>query len=101
MTKPERMLWRALRSTMPHHHWRKQVPLGPYFADFLSHSEKLIIELDGGQHATTGAYDEARTRFIEAQGYLVLRFWNSDVIGNPDGVLQLIAQRLAESRGPQ
>ena len=99
MTDAERVLWRALRSAYPHLHWRKQVPLGPYFADFLCHSAKVVIELDGGQHATAHAYDEARTRFIEHQGFRVLRFWNNDVLGNPDGVLQVIAQRLSESAG--
>lgn len=97
MTKAERVLWRALREALPDYHWRKQVPLGPYFADFASHSIKLVIEVDGGQHACDGAYDEARTRFIEAQGFRVLRFWNSDVLGNVDGVIQMIAGILAET----
>ena len=75
------------------------MPIGPYFADFACFAEKLVIELDGGQHAMAGTYDEARTRFIEHQGFRVLRFWNNDVLGNPDGVLQVIAQRLSESAG--
>jgi very-short-patch-repair endonuclease len=91
MTDAERVLWRALRSAYPHYHWRKQVPLGPYFADFVSHSTKLVIEVDGGQHASTGAYDEARTRFIEGEGYRLLRFWNSDVLGNTEGIVRTIA----------
>ena len=97
MTEAERVLWRAMRDAMPDYHWRKQVPLGPYFVDFCSHSAKLVIEVDGGQHATAGAYDEARTRFIEGQGFSVLRFWNSDVLTNSDGVLQAIAGRLPRS----
>jgi very-short-patch-repair endonuclease len=97
MTNAERVLWRALREALADCHWRKQVPLGPYFADFASHSAKVVIEVDGGQHASDGAYDEARTRFIEAQGFRVLRFWNSDVLGNVDGVIQLIAASLAET----
>ena len=96
MTEPERHLWRALRSTFPEYHWRKQVPLGPFFADFASHSAKLVIELDGGQHASAGAYDEARTRFIEGEGFRVLRFWNNDVLGNTDGVLQRVAEELEQ-----
>jgi very-short-patch-repair endonuclease len=94
MTKPERHFWRALRTAFPEVHWRKQVPLGPYFADFCCHSANLVIELDGGQHANTEPYDERRTRFIEAQGFRVLRFWNNDVVGNADGVLQRIAEEL-------
>jgi very-short-patch-repair endonuclease len=94
MTAPERRLWRALRERLGDANWRKQVPLGPYFADFCSHRAKLIIELDGGQHAETGDYDAARTRFIEAQGYRVIRFWNNDVMQNLDGVLETIATSL-------
>ena len=98
MTKPERLLWRALREALPAWHWRKQVPVGPYFADFASHSAKLIIELDGGQHARATEYDAARTRFIRAQGYRLIRFWNNDVLSNVDGVLERIVQFLPEAR---
>jgi very-short-patch-repair endonuclease len=94
MTKAERALWRALRESLPGRHWRKQVPLGPYFADFANHSAKLIVELDGGQHAASVDYDEERTRFLEAQGYRVLRFWNNDALSNTTGVLETIAAEL-------
>ena len=95
-TDAERVLWRALREVFPDWHWRKQVPLGAYFADFTSHAAKLIIEVDGGQHATA-VHDAERTRFIEAQGYRVLRFWNYDVLSNPNGVLERIAEELSTS----
>ena len=95
MTKPERILWRALREGLPDYHWRKQVPFGPYFADFVSHSAKLIIEVDGGQHADSLRFDAERTRFLESQGYRVLRFWNSELLSNPDGVLHRIAESLS------
>jgi very-short-patch-repair endonuclease len=95
MTKPERVLWRAIRQALPGHHWRKQVPLGAYYADFASHSAKLVIELDGGQHATALARDAKRTRFLEGEGFRVLRFWNNDVLSNIDGVLHSIAQSLS------
>jgi very-short-patch-repair endonuclease len=95
MTDAERVLWRTLRESFSACHWRKQVPLGPYFADFASHSAKLIVEVDGGQHASAVEYDAARTRFLESQGFRVLRFWNSDVLNNIHGVLQAIAQALA------
>ena len=97
MTKPERVLWRALREALPDHHWRKQVPLGSYFADFASHSAKLIIEVDGGQHATA-THDAERTRFLEAQGFRVLRFWNNDVVSNTDGVIEVVAAELNRCR---
>jgi very-short-patch-repair endonuclease len=96
MTKAERVLWRALRGALPGWHWRKQVPLGPYFADFASHSAKLIIELDGGQHAAATGYDAERTRFLESEGFQLIRFWNNDVLSNTDGVLQRIAEALSQ-----
>lgn len=94
-TDAEKRLWRALRSKLPDYKWRRQMPVGPYFVDFACFAEKLIVELDGGQHAEAARYDEARTRFIEAQGYRVLRLWNNDVLTNTDGVLESIAQSLS------
>jgi very-short-patch-repair endonuclease len=70
------------------------VPLGPYFADFCSHGARLIFEVDGGQHSQAG--DAARTRFLEGEGYRLLRFWNNEVLGNMDGVLAAIAAALGE-----
>ncbi len=95
MTAVERRLWAALRTTFPDAHWRKQVPLGPYFTDFCSHGAKLIVECDGGQHAEAGDHDAARTRFLEAEGYRVIRFWNNEVLENVDGVLQASAATLS------
>lgn len=94
MTKAERALWAGLRQAQPQLHWRRQVPLGPYVADFCSHRARLVVELDGGQHAAEAsqAYDTARTRFIEGEGYRVFRFWNNDVLSNLDGVLAAIAE---------
>lgn len=94
MTKPERLLWRALRVALPEQHWRRQVPFGPYIADFCSHGAKLIIEVDGGQHAGAVERDIARTAFLETEGYRVIRFWNNDVLGNPAGVIDRIAAEL-------
>ena len=90
-TPAEKLLWRALRETKLAK-FRRQMPVGPYFADFAAFSERLIIELDGGQHSPE--VDAARTRFIEAQGYRVLRFWNNDVIENVEGVLAAITDAL-------
>ena len=95
MTKPERIFWRTLREAFPRHNWRKQVPLGPYFADFASHSARLIIEIDGGQHSDASRRDAARTNFMESQGYHVIRFWNNDVMSNASGVLERVAEALA------
>ena len=93
-TDAETRLWRGLREAMPQAKWRRQVPVGPYFADFLSVRAKLVVEVDGGQHAEAVAYDERRTRFIEGEGYRVIRVWNTDVMGNLPGVLELIADEL-------
>lgn len=93
-THAEKRLWRALREQLPHAKFRRQVPHGPYFADFLSFAAKLIVEVDGGQHAEATQYDSARTRYLEAQGYRVVRFWNNEVLENMDGVLTVIAGHL-------
>jgi very-short-patch-repair endonuclease len=98
-TKAEKRLWRELRAKLPQYKWRRQMPVGPYFADFACFAERLIVELDGGQHAEALEYDEARTRFIGAQGYCVLRFWNNDVLANIDGVLTRVAEVLSQGRG--
>ena len=96
-TDAEKLLWRALRTQLPGTKFRRQMPIGPYFADFACFGAKLIVELDGGQHAEATEQDAARTRFIEAQGYRVMRFWNSDVMSNLDGVVQSIADALPPS----
>jgi very-short-patch-repair endonuclease len=89
-TEAEKKLWQHLRQApFKQHHFRRQATIGPYFADFASHQLKLVIELDGGQHAGS-ASDEMRTRYLEAFDYRVLRFWNNDVIGNMPGVLSAI-----------
>ena len=77
---------------LPDAHFRHQVPLGPYYADFASHAARLIIEVDGSQHGEER--DAARTHFLEGEGYRVLRFWNNEVLGNLDGVLRTIAAAL-------
>jgi very-short-patch-repair endonuclease len=96
-TDAEKCLWRELRLKLPQHKWRRQMPIGPYFVDFACFADRLVIELDGGQHANAVLADETRTRFIEAQGYGVLRFWNNDALNNTDGVLEQIMERIAAS----
>jgi very-short-patch-repair endonuclease len=96
-TEPEKRLWRALREKLPSAKFRRQVPFGPYVVDFLSFSGRMIVEVDGGQHAEAAEYDAARTRYLADQGYRVLRFWNNDVIENLDGVLDRLAATLPPS----
>ena len=73
---------------------RRQHPIGRHVADFAVPSRKLVIEIDGGQHATALARDTARSRMLAARGWRVIRFWNSDVMSNLAGVLETIAEEL-------
>ena len=70
--------------------FRRQAPIGKYIADFACYEPKLIIELDGGQHANRIDYDDQRSLFLEKRGFKVIRFWNNDVIENIEGVLEAI-----------
>jgi very-short-patch-repair endonuclease len=96
-TEPEKRMWNALRIAFPDGKWRRQVPIGRYFADFCSHRAKLVIEIDGDSHADTIGHDAARTTLMEREGYRVVRFANADVMANPDGVIATIAGYLATS----
>ena len=88
-------MWRLLRAAFPEARFRRQEPIRQFIADFASHRERLIIEVDGGQHG--GESDEARTAILAAEGYRVIRFWNDEVLGNPEGVWTSIVSAL---RGP-
>jgi len=97
-TDAETRLWARLRSRqLDGAKFVRQHPIGSYVADFCCRSAKLVIELDGGQHAGNPA-DEARTRLIEASGYTVIRFWNSNVFENLEGVLLEIQAALHNAR---
>jgi len=101
-TEAEQKLWWHLRHRLPVEgtHFRRQVQIGPYLADFACHRSKLIVEIDGGQHTERAAEDMVRTRRIEAEGYRVLRFWNNDVLSNIDGVLTVIQSALTTTPTP-
>jgi very-short-patch-repair endonuclease len=73
-------------------HFRRQVPIGPYIADFACLAARLGIEVDGSQHALTdeATRDAERTRWLEAEGYKVIRFWNNDIVKDIDGVLAAV-----------
>ena len=88
MTAAERAMWRILRQGFPDHHFRRQVPIRHFIADFACHHAKLVIEVDGSQHETE--VDAPRSAIIEGKGYRVIRFWNNEVLGNPDGVWMAI-----------
>jgi very-short-patch-repair endonuclease len=101
LTGPERKLWRALRRLRAEgFHLRRQVPFGRFVLDFASHRERLVIEVEGRSHLEPRqrAYDEARTRAIEARGYLVVRYSNDRVLGNIGGVMNELLTTLHERR---
>ncbi len=100
-TDAEQKLWSALRrQQIDGNRFRRQHPIGGFVVDFVCLAEKLIIEVDGGQHAQNVEADSERTAWLEARGYRVLRFWNNDVLGNIDGVLQVIQSTLALRQPP-
>ncbi len=70
--------------------FRRQEPLGKYIVDFMSYERSIVIELDGGQHATDQERDGRRDEWLRTEGFKVLRFWNNDVLGNLEGVLEEI-----------
>ena len=94
-TDAEKKLWSVLRlQQMDGHRFRRQQPGGASVVDFICLAEKLIIEVDGGQHASQTARDQARTAWLGSNGYRVLRYWNNDVLGNIDGVAETILAAL-------
>jgi very-short-patch-repair endonuclease len=100
-TDAERKLWQHIRNRqLCGVRFNRQVPIGPFICDFVARTPKLIVELDGGQHAIRTVEDDRRTRFLESRGYRVLRFWNNDVLENADGVLTLIQSALEDRPSP-
>ncbi len=93
-TSVEHILWRALRERLPLYKFRRQHPIGNRIADFACPEKKLVIELDGSQHADETAADEKRTADLAAHGYRVVRFWNNEVTGNLVSVLDTIYREL-------
>jgi very-short-patch-repair endonuclease len=99
-TDAERKLWRHLSSRQVEgFKFSRQMPIGPFICDFLCRERQLIIELDGGQHAQSQR-DTSRTAYLEREGYRVIRFWNNDVLGNVEGVIQVIGEALQASTPP-
>ena len=102
-TDAEQKLWYRLRDRqLLGCKFVRQLPVGPYVADFACRDRDLIVELDGGQHGTAGGAltDARRTEVLAEHGYRVIRFWNTDVLTNIDGVLQVIAERLEKAPSP-
>lgn len=96
MTDAEKKLWSHLRGRqISDAVFRKQVPIGPYIADFCCLKARLIVEVDGGQHDESKT-DVSRDAWLRNIGYRVVRVWNNEVLGNIEGVLQVIAVDLKE-----
>ena len=97
MTLAERRLWSLLQARqLDGFRFRRQMPVGPYVADFACLETGLIIEVDGGQHLESLS-DAARDHFLAGRGFRVLRFWNNDVLANLEGVRAVIARWLSEA----
>ena len=89
MTEAEKLLWSKIRRKQLNGvKFCRQKIVGNYIVDFLSFEKKLIIELDGGQHADQVEYDKKRIAFLEQQGFTVIRFWNTEVLLETDSVLE-------------
>ena|SRR5438874_2110197 len=98
LTDTERFAWYRLRQRqLGGHRFRRQVPLGQYIVDFVCLERRLILEFDGGQHAERVTYDEQRTRWLERQGFRVMRFWNNEVLQEWEAVEQVILEALEKA----
>jgi very-short-patch-repair endonuclease len=94
-TDAERLLWRKLRFwQVDGLKFRRQQPLGPYIVDFVCLEKRLVIEVDGGQHAENANYDTECDAWLRAQDFVVLRFWNNDVLKNIDSVVEQVIKTL-------
>ncbi|MDC9825388.1 endonuclease domain-containing protein [Devosia sp. ZB163] len=100
-TEVEKRLWSILRDRrLAGHKFRRQVPIGPYVADFACFDARLVVELDGSQHLEDAARDTRRDAELARRGFEVLRVWNSEVSDNRDGVLDLIFDALSRRAAP-
>ena len=96
-TDAGKYLWAKIRNRqLESWKFRRQLPVGYYIVDFACSELRLIIEIDGGQHAEQVLYDLRRTRFLQAKGYQVIRFWNNEVLENIEGVLEALTLTLSQ-----
>ena len=101
MTEAEKVMWSKLRDRrLDGVKFKRQKPIAGYIVDFVALDLKLIVEIDGGQHAERAEEDAARTKVLEESGYHVVRFWNHDVLRNIEGVLESLVQELNLSASP-
>ena len=95
MTDAEHALWRIRQFAGAK--FRRQVFIGPYIADFICYEARLVIEADGGQHNESSS-DSVRDAWFAEQGFRVLRFWNNDILNNPEGVATVIAEAVSQQK---
>ena len=99
-TEAEKVLWRLLRNrSLGGAKFRRQCPIGRFVVDFACLESRLVVEADGGQHAASET-DATRTAWLESRGFRVLRFWNRDILENPEGVAATILRELEGARPP-
>ncbi len=100
MTDPERALWARLRQRQfAGFRFRRQAPVGPYIADFACFAPRVLVELDGSQHAEQAEQDAERTRWLESQGVVVLRYWNHQVSEDVDVIDRELYAALTRTEG--
>src|SRR4051794_22437505 len=100
-TDVEQFVWRGLRNhRFSGFKFRRQVPIGPFIVDLVCFDKRLILELDGGQHAQQKEYDSQRTAWLQQQGFRVLRFWNYDVFTSWDAIEEVIWGALKDHPSP-
>ena len=101
LTETERLFWAFARDRrLIGYKFRRQHPIGPYFADFVRLKAMLVVELDGGQHREQVTYDEARTRYIESKGFRVVRYWDHEMLLDAELVLDDVLRHLKACRSP-
>jgi len=93
-TDAERRLWTRLRYRQLGHKFRRQQPIGTYIVDFVCLEKRVVVELDGGQHAEQVESDKARTNWLNNEGFTVLRFWNNEILESLDAVVEVIWNNL-------
>ncbi|MEP7030231.1 MAG: endonuclease domain-containing protein [Pseudolabrys sp.] len=101
LTDAELKLWWLLRSRqLASTKFRRQVPIGPWIVDFVSFEQMLVLEADGSQHAEN-FQDRIRDADLQGRGFRILRFWNNDILRNPNGVLEKILHTIEHSPSPR
>ena len=98
-TDAETTLWQELRSRqLCGYRFKRQHPIGGFIVDFVCLDSRLVVELDGGQHAVSVVYDAARTAYLISRGFSVIRFWNNQVLAEMDGLKEAILLALTKTR---